>query len=114
MENYRHEGPRCKFKTLQDHFIVIGRKGPFFEKLLGVIESFRRIFREHALIEKLRRRQRRSIAKHHLEKLQVFNVTAKDHEADRQRSGKDETDRGQRRTTGRSGEHPLIIANRES
>ena len=94
-----------ELKTLQDHFIVIGRKGPFFEKLLGVIESFRRIFREHALIEKLRRRQRRSIAKHHLEKLQVFNVTAKDHEADRQRSGKDETDRPPQRGPERGGHH---------
>src|SRR6476619_662688 len=40
-----------EFQTLQDHFIVIGRKGPFFEKLLGVIESFRWICSQHALIE---------------------------------------------------------------
>ena len=74
----------------QCHLVVVGQERPLLEKLLGFFHGLGGVLGEHPLVEDLRRRERRPIAEHHIEKLEALNMPAKHHQTHGQRGCENE------------------------
>jgi hypothetical protein len=86
-------------------FLIIGMKRLFLEELFRLLGGLDRIPREHSLVDQFRRRQRRPVAQHHIEKFQTVHVPSQYDEANAQRRGQNESDRPpQPRPKGRRGD----------
>src|SRR3984957_14161367 len=83
----------CEPQTLQQDFVVIRREWLLLQKDTGLIGRLNGVARQHALISQFRGSKRRFIAEHHLKKLELIDVATQDHEAHRERSREDQTDR---------------------
>jgi hypothetical protein len=95
-----------KLQPGQRHLVVVGRERPLLEKLLGFFHGLGGIVGEHALVEDLRRRERRPIPEHHIEKLEALDMSAEHDQADGQGRGENEPNRTpQRGPECRRGDH---------
>jgi hypothetical protein len=96
--------PRCaslaaELQAFERHLVVVCRKRPFpFEQQLGLLESLIRVVSEHALVEVLDRRERRSIPEQDVEELQAVDMAPEYDETQRQRRRYDQADRPPTRT----------------
>ena len=79
-------------QALERHLVVVGPERPVPQELARLRHRLARVARQHALVEDLRRRERRPVAQHDVEEPEPVDVAAEDDEADGERRGEDEAD----------------------
>ena len=83
-----------ELQSAKRHLVeIVDERPPFLQAKLGLIGGFRRIADQRALIEALRRRERRLVAEQHLEKVQALDMTPEHHEAHGERHGEQQAER---------------------
>ena len=75
-------------QALERHLVVVGPERPVPQELARLRHRLARVARQHALVEDLRRRERRPVAQHDVEEPEPVDVAAEDDEADGERRGK--------------------------